>query len=575
MHSDSRNRSRATLLIAACTVAIVLAPSWNGTRVTAASSTPSAVPSNPDDKTIVHVLNRLGFGAMPGDVERVRRVGLEKYIEQQLRPETIADQSMSTRLTGLDTLNLNSRQLAQDYFIPAQVDKRRAKQQSAAQPPEAGADKRDARTPEQMQAMQAQRQVFTDLAQQKILRAVYSDRQLNEVLVDFWFNHVNVFAGKGLTRNYLTAYERDAIRPHVLGRFRDLLEATAKSPAMLFYLDNWQSAAPEGARTAIPNTRNRVSPPNPRRPFGRPGQIGMPPRQRTVADLPPKAQNKRPRGLNQNYARELMELHTLGVDGGYTQQDVQEVARAFTGWTIANPRQGGGFVFDPRMHDDGEKIVLGHKIKAGGGEHDGEEVLDILASHPSTAHFVATKLVRRFVSDEPPPSLVERTAERFRETKGDIREVVRTIVTSREFFAPEAYRAKVKTPFEFVASALRATSADSVNAMPLVQTLRELGMPPYQCQPPTGYSDRADAWVNTGALLNRMNFAVALTEGRTRGVRAPTIAREGAVDGVRDEIVEQVLAGDLSSSTRATVAKASRPAQAVALLLGSPEFQRR
>jgi len=523
---------------------------------------------------------------MPGDVERVRRVGLEKYIDQQLRPETIADQSMSARLTGLDTLNLNSRQLAQDYFIPAQVDKRRAKQQSAAQPPEAGADKRDARTPEQMQAMQAQRQVFTDLSQQKILRAVYSDRQLNEVLVDFWFNHFNVFAGKGLTRNYLTEYERDAIRPHVLGKFRDLLEATAKSPAMLFYLDNWQSAAPEGARTAAaPTTRN---PMNPRRPIAPPKNPErhnpqnnteqhrlMVERQRTIADLPPNAQNKRPRGLNENYARELMELHTLGVDGGYTQKDVQEVARALTGWTIANPRQGGGFVFEPRMHDDGEKIVLGHKIKAGGGQHDGEEVLDILASHPSTAHFIATKLVRRFVADEPPAALVDRAAERFRETKGDIREVVRTIVTSPEFFAPEAYRAKVKTPFEFVASALRATSADSVNAMPLVQTLRELGMPPYQCQPPTGYSDRAEAWVNTGALLNRMNFAVALTEGRTRGVRAPTIARDGAVDGVRDEIVEQVLAGDLSSSTRATVAKASRPAQAVALLLGSPEFQRR
>jgi uncharacterized protein (DUF1800 family) len=586
MHSDSRNRSRATLLIAACTVAIVLAPSWNGTRVRAASSTPSAVPSSPDDKTIVHVLNRLGFGAMPGDVERVRRVGLEKYIDQQLRPETIADQSMSARLAGLDTLSLSSRQLAQDYFIPAQVDKRRAKQQSAAQPPEAGADKRDARTPEQMQAMQAQRQVFTDLSQQKILRAVYSDRQLNEVLVDFWFNHFNVFAGKGLTRNYLTEYERDAIRPHVFGKFRDLLEATAKSPAMLFYLDNWQSAAPEGARTAAaPTTRN---PMNPRRPIAPPKNPErhnpqnnaeqrrlMVERQRTIADLPPNAQNKRPRGLNENYARELMELHTLGVDGGYTQKDVQEVARALTGWTIANPRQGGGFVFEPRMHDDGEKIVLGHKIKAGGGQHDGEEVLDILASHPSTAHFIATKLVRRFVADEPPAALVDRAAERFHETKGDIREVVRTIVTSPEFFAPEAYRAKVKTPFEFVASALRATSADSVNAMPLVQTLRELGMPPYQCQPPTGYSDRAEAWVNTGALLNRMNFAVALTEGRTRGVRAPTIAREGAVDGVRDEIVEQVLAGDLSSSTRATVAKASRPAQAVALLLGSPEFQRR
>jgi uncharacterized protein (DUF1800 family) len=574
-HSFLRHTSRTPLRLSHCLLAVLLSALIPSSRITAAPGPSSAVPANADDKTIVHVLNRLGFGAVPGDVERVRRMGLEKYIDQQLRPETIPDQGMSTHLAGLDTLTLNSHELAEDYFMPAQMAQRRAKQEAASQPAGSATDKRETRTPEQTQLMQAQRQVFTDLAQQKILRAVYSERQLNEVVVDFWFNHFNVFAGKGLTRNYLTAYERDAIRPHVLGKFRDLLEATAKSPAMLFYLDNWQSAAPEGARTAVPNTANRVSAPNPRRPFGRPGQIGMPPRQRTVADLPPKAQNKRPRGLNENYARELMELHTLGVDGGYTQKDVQEVARAFTGWTIANPRQGGGFVFDPRMHDDGEKIVLGHKIKAGGGEHDGEEVLDILASHPSTAHFVATKLVRRFVSDQPPQSLVDRAAERFRETKGDMREVVRTIVTSREFFAPEAYRAKVKTPFEFVASALRATQADSINAMPLVQTLRELGMAPYQCQPPTGYADRADAWVNTGALLNRMNFAVALTEGRVRGVRAPVSADSETIEAARDEIVDRVLAGDLSSATRETVGKASRRSQAIALLLGSPEFQRR
>ena len=569
-----RTNAHATLqILLVCLV--LLSTLVSASRLTAASGS-SAVPSNADDKTIVHVLNRLGFGAMPGDIERVRRMGLDKYIQQQLRPETILDQPMTARLAELDTLTLNSRELAKDYFMPAQMAQRRAKQQAAAQPSDTATDKRDARTPEQIRLMQAQRQVFTDLAQQKILRAVYSERQLNEVLVDFWFNHFNVFAGKGLTRNYLTEYERDAIRPHVLGKFRDLLEATAKSPAMLFYLDNWQSAAPEGARTAAPNNHNRTNPANPRRRFGRPGQMPTFPRQRTVADLPPTSGNRKPRGLNENYARELMELHTLGVDGGYTQKDVQEVARAFTGWTIANPRQGGGFVFDPRMHDDGEKIVLGHTIKAGGGERDGDEVLDILASHPSTARFIATKLARRFVSDEPPRSLVDRAAERFRETKGDLREVVRTIVTSREFFAPEVYRAKVKTPFEFVASAVRATEADSINAMPLVQTLRELGMPPYQCQPPTGYADKAEAWVNTGALLNRMNFAVALTEGRVRGVRAPAPGRGGeSIEAARDEIVDHVLAGDLSSTTRDTVAKASRPSQAVALLLGSPEFQRR
>jgi len=571
----SRHRTRAAIVIPLCTLTILVFSFVSSGRITVAARSSSAVPANADDKTIVHVLNRLGFGAVPGDVDRVRRIGLEKYIDQQLRPETIPDQGMTARLASLDTLTLNSRELAEDYFMPAQMAQRRARQQAAAQPSESATGKRDARTPEQAQMMQAQRQVFADLAQQKILRAIYSERQLNEVLVDFWFNHFNVFAGKGLTRNYLTEYERDAIRPHVLGKFRDLLEATAKSPAMLFYLDNWQSAAPEGARIAAPNTRNRANPSNPRRPFRRPGQIGTLPPQRTVADLPPNAQNRKPRGLNENYARELMELHTLGVDGGYTQKDVQEIARAFTGWTIANPRQGGGFVFDPRMHDDGEKIVLGHKIKAGGGEHDGKDVLDILASHPSTARFIATKLARRFVADEPPPSLIDRAAERFRDTKGDLREVVRTIVTSREFFAPEAYRAKVKTPFEFVASAARATEADSLNAMPLVQTMRELGMPLYQCQPPTGYADRAEAWVNTGALLNRMNFAVALTEGRVRGARPPLPSREQSVEVARDEIVDQVLAGDLSSSTRETVAKASRPSQAVALLLGSPEFQRR
>ena len=554
-----------------CTLLLIGSGAPPSALVAAASS---AVPKNPDDKTVAHVLNRIGFGPAPGDIERVRTIGLDKYIDQQLRPESLADERMTSRLTGLDTLTRSSRELAEDYFMPAQMERRRTQQQTASQPAETPTDKRDTRTPAQVELMQGERRVFTDLAQQKILRAVYSDRQLNEVMVDFWFNHFNVFAGKGQTRNYLTEYERDALRPHVLGKFRDLLGATAQSPAMLFYLDNWQSAAPEGAPTSASNDRRneRV---NPRRPFGRPGQIDMPPRRRTVADLPQGAQNRRPRGLNENYARELMELHTLGVDGGYTQKDVQEVARAFTGWTIANPRQGGGFAFEPRMHDDGEKLVLGQKIKAGGGRRDGEQVLDILAAHPSTARFIATKLARRFVADQPPPALVDRAAERFRETKGDIREVVRTIVTSPEFFAADAYRAKVKTPFEFVASAVRATSTDSTNAMPLVQAVRELGMPPYQCQPPTGYADRAEAWVNTGALLNRMNFAVSLTDGRLRGLRAPASLLNAPLETARDTITDQVLAGDLSSSTRTTVEKASRPSQAVALLLGSPEFQRR
>jgi uncharacterized protein (DUF1800 family) len=513
----------------ACTAALI------GCLATVTVS--SQAPSQPDNRTIVHVLNRVGFGPAPGDIERVRAIGIDKYIEQQLHPERLPDEGLAARLAPLDTLTKSSRELAESYFMPALMERRRIQQQAGARPADQEPAMGEKRTPEQMALMQGERRVFTDLAQQKILRAVYSERQLNEVMVDFWFNHFNVYSGKGQVRAYLTEYERDVIRPHVLGRFRDLLGATAHSQAMLFYLDNWQSSV--------------------ERPVRRPA-LGEP--------------NRRPRGLNENYARELMELHTLGVDGGYTQKDVQEVARAFTGWTIANPRQGGGFRFEPRMHDRSEKIVLGRRIKAG-GERDGEEVLDVLASHPSTARFIATKLARRFVADQPPAKLVDRAAARFRETGGDIREVVRAIVTSPEFFAPEAYRAKVRTPFEFVAAAVRATGLDAANAMPFVQAMRQLGMPPYQCQPPTGYADRADAWVNTGALLNRMNFAVALTEGR--GARRSRAALQGTAATVRDRLIDEALAGDVSGPTRATVARASDASQAAALVLGSPEFQRR
>jgi uncharacterized protein (DUF1800 family) len=501
--------------------------------LTAAAPQRAAVPAKPDDKTILHVLNRIGFGARPGDLERVRRQGLASYIDDQLRPETIDDTAMQGRLAPLATLQLSSRGLAADYFAPALMARRAA---NAQQPPDpAMTDAPPARTPEQMAAQRKARQVLIELSEQKILRAAFSDRQLEEVMVDFWFNHFNVFAGKGATANHLTSYERDAIRPLVFGKFRDLLGATAKSPAMLFYLDNWQSAGP--ARS------------DPRADARRPFMTNRPP--------------PRSRGLNENYGRELMELHTLGVDGGYTQQDVVNVARAFTGWTIDQPRLGGDFRFDERRHDDGEKVVLGHKIKPGGGQSDGERVLDILASHPSTATFIATKLARRFVSDTPPPALVTRAAARFRETDGNIREVVRTIITSPEFFAPAAYRAKVKTPFEFVVSTIRATGSEVADAEALVQAVRQLGMPLYMCQPPTGYADRADAWINTGALLNRMNFALQLVGGRMRGVRTGSAPASDA------------LAGDVSAATAATIAKAADPRQTAALTLGSPEFQRR
>jgi len=278
-----------------------------------------------------------------------------------------------------------------------------------------------------------------------------------------------------------------------------------------------------------------------------------------------QANNPR-RGLNENYARELMELHTLGVDGGYTQKDVTEVARALTGWTMPGPRQGGaGFRFEPALHDEREKSVLGHRIKPGGGISDGEQVLDILASHPSTAAFISLKLARRFVSDTPPPALVERLAARFRDTKGDLREVMRTLLTSREFLSPDTYRAKVKTPFEFVVSAVRATGADMADVRPLVRGMQQLGMPLYQCQPPTGYKDTADAWTNTGALVNRMNFATSLASSRPVTAVLPD----------RDHFVESVLGTEVSETTRATIGRASSVPQMAALTFGSPEFQRR
>jgi len=347
------------------------------------------------------------------------------------------------------------------------------------------------------------RQVISDIEEAKLLRAVYSERQLEEVLVDFWFNHFNVFAGQGATRNYVGEYEREAIRPYVLGHFRDMLGATAKSPAMLFYLDNWLSSTADVQQ--------------------RPQMAGR--RQRLAPQMPPPPANRRSQGINENYARELLELHTLGVDGGYTQEDIVNVAKAFTGWTM-QPRQGSGFIFEARRHDRGEKKVLGTTIKAGGGVEDGERVLDIVAAHPSTAKHIAMKLAIRFVSDTPPPALVDRAAARFTATKGDLREVVRLIVTSPEFTAADAQRAKVKTPLEFVASALRATGAEIRTAVPLARTLRDMGMPLYFCQPPTGYDETATTWVNAGALVSRMNFAVDLSKNAVRGVRVPLSADE-------------------------------------------------
>jgi uncharacterized protein (DUF1800 family) len=464
----------------------------------------------------------------------------------------------------------------------------------------------DSRQKETLLAMNNPQSIVVDeLVQAKLLRAIYSQRQLEEVMTDFWFNHFNVFINKGADRVLLTNYEQDVIRPRALGKFEDLLVATAKSPAMLFYLDNWLSVGPDSMQAlGIPARPGRYGPYGYPR-FPRPN---------------PNAKRKNS-GLNENYGRELLELHTLSVNGGYSQRDVTEVAKVFTGWTIDKPNEGGGFRYEPRMHELGPKFVLGHHIKPK-GEDEGREVLHMLATSPQTAHFISLKLAQRFVSDDPPPALVDRMAKTFQKKKGDIREVLSTLFHSPEFWADDTYRAKVKTPLEFVASAVRATGADVDDAMPLARQLNNMGMPLYGAQPPTGYSMKADTWVSSSALLNRMNFALALTAGKVRGVKVDTAQLAGSAPPLLDPglalstMEGKLLADDVSKQTHdSIVAQIQPPAQTepnqaeakkntapqpdeksqqnkkaqpkpaparppdasviAGLLLGSPEFQRR
>ncbi len=401
-------------------------------------------------------------------------------------------------------------------------------------------------------------------------------------MTDFWFNHFNVFINKGADRFLVTSYERDAIRPHVLGKFEDLLVATAKSPAMLFYLDNWLSIGPHSEAAIGPPPEDR----------------GRPRRGRAIPKHPPQGRIKgkpgKSSGLNENYGRELMELHTLSVNGGYSQADVTEVAKVFTGWTIDQPNKGGGFKFEPKMHEPGDKIVLGHRIKQK-GEKEGLEVLHLLARNPQTAHFISQKLAMRFVSDDPPAALVDRMTKTFLKKNGDIREVLRTMFNSPEFWAPETYRAKVKTPFEFVVSAVRASGAQVDDARQLVGTLNNMGMPLYGMIPPTGYSMKAETWVNSSALLARMNFALGLASGKVRGVAidAAQLAPKTADAGqALAQLEASLLGGDVSRQTHDTIIKQledpkitqrrlddpGRPPNVGAiagLILGSPEFQKR
>ena len=607
----------------------------------------------PVDKQIVHVLNRLTFGPRPGDLEQVRRTGVEKWIDLQLHPERISENPvLESKLKLLGTVRLATWQILEKYpaapaaltarlpsavafsSLPVQqasrlmngsVEERRTtlasldadtrrlvlagvppqvleglpvdllEEAAAARQAEQDERQKELRrlmpplnelltpdqirtasrgTPEEklalfnafeaarrtqilralplqaltdlpelrreaMAASQPQQFVNAELIEHKLYRAIYSNRQLEEVLVDFWMNHFNVFNGKGPERALLTSFERDAIRPHVFGRFEDMLLATARHPAMLFYLDNWQSQAPR-------------------------------------EDLPVPAGVRRP-GLNENYGRELMELHTLGVDGGYTQDDVVAVARAFTGWTIYDPQKFAEFQFNPAVHDRKEKVVLGHTIPAMGGEQDGLQVIQILAHHPSTAKFISRKLAQRFVADDPPQPLVDRMAATFTRTDGDLRAVLQTMFSSPEFFSEGAWRGKLKSPLEMVISAVRALDADVTDTFALAQRIADVGEPLYGKLDPTGYPNTGAAWTSTAGVLGRINVAAALMNGQVPGVRVD-MSRLNFKNPAA--VARELLGVAASPSTLAAIEKGiqgreATPSTLATLVIGSPDFQRR
>jgi uncharacterized protein (DUF1800 family) len=577
-----------------------------------------------EERQIIHLLNRIGYGPRPGDVERVRRIGRARYLDQQLHPETLVDTATEARLEGLESLRMTNAERSEKYPDRAMVarqlglspptqampEAQLAESSPAQSTPQAGgADvKQQPQDARQLilayyaeHGLNPPEKLLQELQAQKLMRAVHSERQLLEVMTDFWFNHFNVFWGKGADRWLTTDFEMQAIRPHAMGKFQDLLLATAESPAMLFYLDNFLSSSPDAQK---PQEAGR------NQPFPGRGQPLAASESRPVAPPePPRRQS----GINENYARELMELHTMGVDGGYAQQDVLEVARCFTGWTIDRLRQAARFVFRDWMHDDGEKVVLGHKIPAGGGINDGKLVIDILAHHPSTARFISTKLARRFVSDNPPPALIDRVAAVYLTTDGDVREMLRTILTSAEFYAPEAHRAKIKSPFELASSAIRALGGETDGSPRLAQFVAKMGQALYRYQPPTGYPDRSEQWVNTGALLARLNFGLALSANRIAGTIIDLGRDAAGIDPLQTDqlmapALDILLHGDVSPQTRvaldrqlregfpanhasqmtsgqitgsdegaavAAPAVAPQVAQVFGLVLGSPEFQRR
>ncbi len=534
------------------------------------------------EERAMHALNRLAFGPRPGDFEHVRAIGVETYLHQQLNPESIRiPGSLVDRVHDLHTLHMTPGELFIEYQRPIMM-----------------ARKQDPNDKDNQKELRERRQiVMREAVEGRLLRALEGPRQLQEVMTAFWFNHFNIFAGKELCAVWTGSFEEVAIRPHTLGRFRDLLAATARHPAMLYYLDNWQNTAP-----------------------GAPGSKGQ------------------FQGINENYARELMELHTLGVNGGYAQSDVIALAHILTGWGL--PKRGGNgggqrraneedvevfrgglfgirrrmnrsraqapgfgdgnaFYFDPDRHDFSNKVLLGHTIK-GGGASEVEQALDLLARHPSTAKHISYQLAQYFVADEPPPNLVARMAARYSETDGDIRQVLATIFTSGEFWDPRRFRTKYRTPYEYVISMVRAAGAPVTNFRPLAGTMQLLGMPTYGCLTPNGYSNTQDAWLNPDSMMARLSFATAFGNGNLpleappfdgdsnggnrgyfnkKGVTNIKLEANPAKPGRKMEPLDATaltatLGNAFSSKTRDAIETAP-PQLRAAMVLGSPEFMMR
>lgn len=568
-----------------------------------------------DTQKVALLLRRASFGPRPGDIERVEQMGLSNYLDEQLHPDRLDDSGLDAKLAGLETLTMSTGQLAEDLREARRLqrEKRLASlgQQAggAADPLRPGfrrfgpapgpiervGDRMDNEVgemngPHRDEEMEGSapafkpREILVQLGQEELVRAVYSRRQLQEVMVRFWMNHFNIYWNKGADEFYLTSFEEQVIRPHALGNFEDLLVATAQSPAMLFYLDNWMSVAPQSERETSAAMRR----------FGpfmtgpRPGHPFAPLFARPSA---PKAQNRG--GINENYGRELMELHTVGLH--YTQQDVIEVARCFTGWTIRRPGQGGGYYFNPRLHDFGKKIVLGYEIPAGQGIEDGLEVLHILAISPYTARHLAFELCQKFVADAPPAGLVDRVSKTYLATTGDIPSVLNAILTSPELYSQAGYEGKIKSPFEYVASALRAFDAQTDGSSRLVNLIAQMGEPMFQYEEPSGYDDVATTWINSSALLGRVNFAIALGLGRIPGTSVDWQALSRGADGEPPDLMISQLAWRLmgqeltpatQSAVLARLASGEQNGWAglkpgeqtrllASLLIASPEFQRR